>query len=86
MMTGMFNPASPQADAISDLFIAVLWVCAVIFVVVASIITYAIVRSLRERARGEEPPDAVENDNSWLEVTWTVIPLAIRIAHQSALP
>lgn len=79
-MTGMFNPASPQAHAISELFIVVLAICAVIFVVVVTIITYAIVRSLRERARGEEAPDAVETELVWLEALWTAIPLGIVIA------
>ena len=73
----MFDPISPQADAISHLFVAVLIICAAIFVVVVSIVTYAIVRSLRERARGEQPPDAVESENRWLEITWTAIPLAM---------
>lgn len=76
-MTGMFNPASPQAQAISELFIIVLGICAVILVVVVAIITYAIVRSLRERARGEEAPDAVEHEYVWLEAIWTAIPLGI---------
>ena len=75
----MFDPVSPQATAITDLFIVVLWICAAIFVVVAAIIVYAIVRSLRERARGEEAPDAVEEEHVWIEVIWTAIPLAIVI-------
>ena len=76
-MTGMFSPVSPQADAISELFLTVLVICGVIFVIVASVVTYAIVRSLRERARGKQPPDATENENSTLEAIWTAIPVAI---------
>ncbi len=76
-MIGMFDPISPQAHAISDLFILVLGVCAVIFAVVTAIVAYAILRSRRERARGEAPADAVENDNHWLEAAWTAIPLLI---------
>ncbi|MGB5809523.1 MAG: cytochrome c oxidase subunit II [Polyangiales bacterium] len=73
----MFDPVSPQASAISDLFILVLWICAAILVVVVSIIAYAIIRAIRERRRGQEAPDAVENDHAWLEAIWTAIPLAI---------
>jgi cytochrome c oxidase subunit 2 len=73
----MFDPASPQAEAISQLFVAVLITCAGIFLLVVSIVTYAIVRALRERARGEQPPDAIESENRWLEITWTAIPVAI---------
>jgi len=73
----MFDPVTPQADAISHLFVAVLIICAVIFLLVVSIVTYAIVRALRERARGEQAPDGVESENRWLEITWTAVPLAI---------
>jgi cytochrome c oxidase subunit 2 len=73
----MFDPVSPQAGAISQLFVAVLIICAVIFLVVVSIVAYAIVRALRDRARGEQPPDGVESENRWLEIAWTAIPLAI---------
>lgn len=76
----MFDPVSPQASAISDLFVLILWICAGILAVVVAIITYAIVRALRERARGEEAPDAVENDYPMLEAIWTAIPLGIVIA------
>jgi len=73
----MFDPASPQATAISDLFLSVWIACAVVFVVVVAIITYAIVRAARERARGIEVRDAEEHELGWLEVVWTAIPLLI---------
>ncbi|MGB8223272.1 MAG: cytochrome c oxidase subunit II [Polyangiales bacterium] len=73
----MFDPVTPQADAISHLFVSVLIICAVIFLLVVSIVTYAIVRALRERAGGEQAPDGVESENRWLEITWTAVPLAI---------
>lgn len=75
----MFDPVSPEATAISDLFVLVLWICAAILAVVVAIITYAIVRALRERAHGREAPDAVEHDHAWLEALWTAIPLGIVI-------
>src|SRR5580704_1577016 len=71
-----FDPHAPEARAISTLFIETLVVCAVIGVVVAGAVGYCIVK-FRARAGDGEP--AQIHGNRRLELTWTLIPLAIVI-------
>jgi cytochrome c oxidase subunit II len=69
-----FNPSSPQAQAISDIFILVLLICAVIFVIVTGSLIYAMIRYRRRPGEGEPRQ---EYGKSKLEVIWTVLPLLI---------
>jgi cytochrome c oxidase subunit 2 len=72
----VFHPQSPQAQAISTLFTSFLWLAAIIFLVVAGLVSYSIVRY---RARGGEA-EPRQHFGSWrIEVTWTAIPLLIVI-------
>jgi hypothetical protein len=71
----VFNPQSPQARAIFDLTIVVIFVMVIIFAVVVGIVTYAWVRFPRWR-EGERDPDQASGNNT-IEIVWTVIPLAI---------
>jgi cytochrome c oxidase subunit 2 len=71
-----FDPHSPEAQAISSLFVQTLIVCGIIGAVVAGLVITCVVR-FREGKRPEEP---VQNHgNRKLEITWTLIPLAIVI-------
>ncbi len=70
----IFNPASPHAQAISDLFVVTLWICAAIFAVVAGIVGYSLAR-YRWR-EGERDPKQVAG-NTKVEIAWTVIPFLI---------
>jgi cytochrome c oxidase subunit 2 len=71
-----FDPHSPEALAISTLFGQTLVVCGIIGVVVAGLVGTCVVR-FRE---GKRPGEPVQNHgNRSLEITWTLIPLAIVI-------
>src|SRR5262249_51841602 len=72
----IFNPASAPAFEIRDLSYLVLGISALIFVVVAGLAAYAIVR-FRSRAgdEGREPPQVY--GSTQIELAWTVIPFLI---------
>jgi cytochrome c oxidase subunit 2 len=69
------NPASPQAQAIADLFSDTLIVCGVIFSIVAGLVTFAVIRF---RDHGGKPPKQTEG-NTRLEIGWTLVPVLILI-------
>lgn len=72
----VFDPASPPAASIRDLFILVLAVTGAIFVVVEGLLLYCIVR-FRSHAHHEtaEPPQVYGSKP--IEVAWTVAPVLI---------
>ena len=70
----MFNPGSPQAAAISHLFLVVLVICAVIFGVVVGLVSAAIFRFRRQPGAGE--PRQIFG-NLKLEILWTLVPCLI---------
>jgi cytochrome c oxidase subunit 2 len=67
------DPHSPQAAAIAKLFWGTLALCGAIFLIVAGLVAFCVVRF---RARGREEPAQVEGSRG-LEVAWTLVPLAI---------
>lgn len=69
-----FNPHSPQARVITALFTDLLVLFAVIFLIVAALVIYGIVR-YRARAGQNEPAPTFGSRS--LEIAWTVIPLLI---------
>ncbi|HLK50150.1 MAG TPA: cytochrome c oxidase subunit II [Bryobacteraceae bacterium] len=70
----VFTPHSPEAQAMSALFGAFLVLATVIFLIVAGLVTYGIVR-YRARAGAGEPRQTFGSRG--LEITWTAIPLLI---------
>ncbi len=70
----VFSPHSPQVQAISALFAAFLVLAAVIFLIVAGLVGYSIVR-YRARAGAPEPRQTFGSRK--LEIAWTAIPLLI---------
>ena len=72
----IFAPSSTPADSIYHLSVFVLSVCAAIFIVVFSLIVYALIR-FRRRADddGSEPPQIYGSNQ--VELAWTVIPVLI---------
>lgn len=70
----VFQPLSPQAGALSHLFIVVLVVCAIIFAVVVGLIVASLLR-FRRRPGGAEPRQVFGHQK--LEITWTVVPFLI---------
>jgi cytochrome c oxidase subunit II len=72
----IFAPVSTPAFAIRDLSYFVLGICAVIFVVVAALLTYSIIRFRRRRGEDEREPPQVYGSNQ-IELAWTVVPVLI---------
>ena len=75
VMTGPFDPRSPEASAIADLFTTTLVVCGVIFVIVAGLVAYCVVKFRATEGDTTEP--AQIEGHKRLEITWTLIPIAI---------
>lgn len=65
----VLTPASPQAEALSRLFVITLFVCAVIFVLVGALVFLCIIR-FRRKEGDAEPKQIAGNEK--LEVSWTV--------------
>jgi cytochrome c oxidase subunit 2 len=72
--TNIFAPASTPAQSIFDLSIFVLAVTAVIFIVVFSLLAYAVIK-FRKKNDGREPAQVYGSIQ--LELAWTVIPILI---------
>jgi cytochrome c oxidase subunit 2 len=72
----IFAPTSTPAFAIRELSWFVLGICAVIFAVVAALLTYSVIR-FRHRPGGEsrEPPQVYGSNQ--IELAWTVVPILI---------
>jgi cytochrome c oxidase subunit II len=72
----IFTPQSPEARAISHLFIVSLGICGAIFAVVAGLAVYSLIR-FRWRAGDAEPRQV--HGNRRLEIIWSVIPALILV-------
>jgi cytochrome c oxidase subunit 2 len=70
----VFNPTSPEARAISELFLAVLVICGVILAIVTGLVAYSLVRSRAQPGAGE-PRQVFGNHR--LEILWTVVPVLV---------
>jgi cytochrome c oxidase subunit 2 len=70
----VFLPASPQAAAISGLFLQVLGVCAVILVIVTAIVALPLMRYRHKPGQAEPKPHF---GNRALETAWTVVPFLV---------
>lgn len=70
----VFDPASPEARAIYDLFIGVSIVAAAIFLLVAALIAHAVIRY---RARPGEPDPPFGATSYRVEIGWTLAPLLL---------
>jgi cytochrome c oxidase subunit 2 len=72
----VFNPGSPEAQAIADLFVITLIVCGGIFVIVAGLVAYSAVR-FRHREGDVEPRQVAGHTR--LEIAWTLAPVAVLV-------
>jgi cytochrome c oxidase subunit 2 len=72
----MFAPVSTPADSILDLSLFVMEVTAAIFVVVFTLLTYAVVKFRKKKAADGREPAQVYG-SSQLELAWTVVPVLI---------
>jgi cytochrome c oxidase subunit 2 len=71
----IFKPQATPAQSVYSLSLLVLTVCATIFVVVAGLITFTIVRFRRRTDDGQEPAQVYGSNR--IEIAWTVIPILI---------
>src|SRR5208282_880426 len=76
LLNSVFHFESPQAGAISDLFVLVLVICAVILVIVTFMVVFSLVRY---RHKPGDPDPKPGYGNHKLETLWTVIPLLVVI-------
>jgi cytochrome c oxidase subunit II len=74
--TNIFAPTSTPAQSILDLSIFVLEVTAAIFVVVFTLLTYAVVKFRKSKTADGRVPAQVYG-SSQLELAWTVVPVLI---------
>lgn len=73
------DPATPNAEAISQLYWFVFAICAVVFVGVESALILFVIRF---RRRGSTPPEAEGpqiHGNTRIEIIWTIIPAVILV-------
>jgi cytochrome c oxidase subunit 2 len=75
-LASAFDAHSPEAHAIVGLFRETLLVCAVVGAIVAVLVGYCVTRFRAARRPGEP---AQVTGHTGLEVTWTLVPLAIVI-------
>ena len=73
-VTNIFKPLSTPAQAIHEVSLLVLAICAGIFLVVGGLLAYTVVRFRRRPGdEGHEPPQIYGSNQ--LEFAWTVIPI-----------
>lgn len=71
----IFKPQATPAESVYHLSLLVLTVCAAIFLVVAGMLTFTIVRFRRKKDDGHEPAQVYGSNH--IEIAWTVIPILI---------
>jgi cytochrome c oxidase subunit 2 len=71
----IFKPLATPAESVYHLSLLVLGVCAAIFLVVAGLLTFTIVRFRRSKDDGHEPAQVYGSNR--IEIAWTVIPILI---------
>jgi cytochrome c oxidase subunit 2 len=74
--TNIFAPVSSPAQSIFDLSLFVLMITAAIFIVVFSLLAYAVVKFRKTRESDEREPAQVYGSTQ-VELAWTVIPILI---------
>ena len=72
---GLFNPSSPEMEAMADLTYYTIGISVVIFGVIAIAVTYIIIRYRKKPGDDQEPYQ--DFGNLKVEVIWTAIPVAM---------
>jgi len=75
-VSSIFDPRSTPADSINRLSHFVLGITGVVFLVVFSLLSYAVVKFRSRRAEAEREPAQVYGSTQ-IELAWTVIPILI---------
>jgi len=73
----IFNPQGTPAESVYRLSLLVIAVCAAIFLVVAGLLTFTIMRFVRRRNADDNREPAQVYGSNRIEVAWTVIPILI---------
>jgi cytochrome c oxidase subunit II len=71
----IFNPQATPAESVYHLSLLVVTVCAAIFLTVAGLLTFTIVRFRSKADDGREPAQVYGSNR--IEIAWTVIPILI---------
>src|SRR6266853_2457285 len=71
----IFKPQATPAESVYHLSLLVLTICAAIFLVVAGLLTFTIVRFRHRKDDGHEPAQVYGSNH--IEIAWTVIPILI---------
>lgn len=71
----IFKPLATPAESVYHLSMLVMMVCAAIFITVAGLLTFTIVRFRGKAGDGREPAQVYGSDR--IELAWTVIPILI---------
>jgi cytochrome c oxidase subunit 2 len=74
--TNIFKPESTPARTISGYSILVLAICAAIFVIVAALLAYIMIRFRRRQGDDNSEPPQIYGSNQ-IELAWTVLPIII---------
>jgi cytochrome c oxidase subunit 2 len=72
----MFRPLGTPAELVSELSILTLVICAAVFLIVASLLVYAVIRFGHREGDSRSEPAQVYGSNQ-VEIAWTVIPILI---------
>lgn len=75
-LQNIFKPLGTPAALVSELSVLVLVICAVIFIIVAGLLTYTIFRFRHRGGQDRSEPAQVYGSNQ-IEIAWTVIPVLI---------
>lgn len=75
-IANIFKPVTTPGKQEYDAAMLSIWVCAAIFVIVVSLLTYTLIRFRRRSADDLEEPPQVYGSNQ-IEAAWTVIPILI---------
>ena len=77
-VTNIFTPLSTPAEAVYEISLLVLAICAGIFLIVGGLLAYTIIRFRRRpEDDGREPPQVY--GSTQIEIAWTIIPILIII-------
>ena len=72
----IFRPLATPARLVSELSLLTLVICAVVFVIVAGLLAYAVIRFGYREGDSRSEPAQVYGSNQ-VEIAWTVIPILI---------
>jgi len=75
-VANVFKPEATPADSIYNVSMLMLAICAAIFLVVAGLLLFTIVRFRRRKTDDDREPAQIYGSNR-IEVAWTVIPVLI---------